>query len=173
VLLATGSEESILEGMCAFARRHFPTLPRDRTHVIKIDTVGSPRLLVLEAEGMLGMWKYGTDFVALVHRCARELQITLVPKLRFRNATDGAVALKAGYQTITLASVDEYKTPSNYHWPTDTPENVDYDTVADAARLVNAVIGELTLSADAARAPGPRVVSGTSATDRQGTPASR
>ena len=151
LLLATGSEESILEGMCAFGRRHFATLPRDRTHVINIDTVGSPRLLVLEAEGMLGMWKYGQAFVARVHGCARELEIELVPKLRFRNATDGAVALKAGYQTVTLASVDEYKTPSNYHWPTDTPENVNYETVADAARLVNGVIRELDVSASAAR----------------------
>ena len=29
-----------------------------------------------------------------------------------------------------LGSVNEYKLPANYHWPTDTADNVDYDTVA-------------------------------------------
>ena len=43
ILLSTGSEESFLEGMHAFARRHFASLPLDRTHFVCVDTVGSPR----------------------------------------------------------------------------------------------------------------------------------
>ena len=42
------------------------------------------------------------------------------PNLRLRNATDGLIALRAGYPTVTLGSVDEFKIPTNYHWPTDT-----------------------------------------------------
>jgi hypothetical protein len=34
-----------------------------------------------------------------------------------------------------IGSVDEFKVPANYHWPTDVPENVDYGSLADAARL--------------------------------------
>ena len=58
-----------------------------------------------------------------------------MPNLRLRNATDGLVALRAGYPTVTFGSVDEFKIPTNYHWPTDTADRVDYGTVSDCARL--------------------------------------
>jgi hypothetical protein len=143
VILLSTSEESILEGMEAFARRHFATLPTDRTHVINLDTVGSPHLLLLEGEGMLGIREYPKDFLALVNSCADELGIFIWPKLRFRNATDGVVALRAGYPTAALASVDQYKAPTNYHWPTDTADNVHYQQVFDAARLCELVVKRL------------------------------
>jgi hypothetical protein len=144
ILLAPGCEESILEGMHAFARRHFGELSPERTHVINLDTLGSPHLLMLEGEGMLGVREYPKDFLELVHSCADELGIYLYPNLRFRNATDGAIALKAGYPTATMGSVDGFKAPTHYHWPTDVPENVDYDSVADAARLAEAVVRRLS-----------------------------
>lgn len=143
MLVSTGSEESILEGMTAFARRHFPSLPPETTHVVCVDTVGSPRLLLLEGEGMLGMREYPPSFVALVRRCAEEIGVDLWPGLRLRNATDGMIALRAGYPTAMVGSVDRYKLPTDYHWPTDTPENVRYGSVADAARVCRAVIERL------------------------------
>jgi hypothetical protein len=159
VILLSTSEESILEGMDGFARRHFPELPPERTHVINVDTVGSPYLLLLEGEGMLRVREYPKDFLALVKSCAEELGIYIWPNLRFRNATDGVIALKAGYPTVTLASVDEFKAPTHYHWPTDTPGNVHYDSVADAARLCEAVVRKLAerASAGAATEPPPMV----------------
>ena len=42
-----------------------------------------------------------------------------------------------------LGSVTEYKAPSNYHWPTDTAENVHYDTMADGVRLCEAIVRRL------------------------------
>jgi hypothetical protein len=42
--------------------------------------------------------------------------------------------------------------PSNYHKPTDTPENVDFASVADATKLAYAVVEALT-SANAASPP--------------------
>jgi Zn-dependent M28 family amino/carboxypeptidase len=143
ILLSTGSEESFSEGMQAWARRHFPTLPRDRTHVICVDTVGSPTLLVLQGEGMLGIEEYPKDLIATIVDCASDLGIDIYDRLRFRNATDGVIALKAGYPTAMIGSVDEFKIPSNYHWPTDTAENVDFGTVADAARLCDELIRRL------------------------------
>lgn len=143
VLLFSGSEESFMEGMQAFARRHFASLPRDRTTVICVDTVGSPHLLVLEGEGMLWMNEYPKDLIALFHDCARDLGIYIYPNLRLRNATDGLIALRAGYRTAMVGSVDDFKCPSNYHWPSDTPDNLDYGSVANAARLTRAVVERL------------------------------
>ena len=66
ILLSTGSEESFMEGMQAFGRRHFAYLPVDRTTFICMDTVGSPRLLALEGEGMIWMNEYPKDLIALL-----------------------------------------------------------------------------------------------------------
>jgi putative aminopeptidase FrvX len=140
ILLSTGAEESFMEGMQAFARRHFAELPPDRTRVVCVDTVGSPRLVALEGEGMVWMNEYPKDFLAEVAGHAEDLGIEMVPDLRLRNATDGLIALRAGYPTVTLVSVDEFKIPTDYHWPTDVPENLTYSTLTDCVRLVDRLI---------------------------------
>lgn len=143
LLVSTGSEESFMEGMQAFARRHFHQLPPERTHVVCVDTVGSPHLTLIEGEGMLRMRDYPDDFKDLVEDCARETGVELWRGLRLRNATDGLIALRAGYPTAALGSVTRLKVPANYHWPSDTAENVDHDTVGDAVTLCGAIARRL------------------------------
>ena len=95
---------------------------------------------MLEGEGMLRMRDYDEGFKELVAGCAREAGVHLRRGLRFRNATDGLLALKAGYRAAMLGSINRFKAPANYHWPTDTPENVDYETVTDATLLCEAIV---------------------------------
>jgi hypothetical protein len=40
--------------------------------------------------------------------------------------------LRAGYPTVTLASVADTKLPLNYHWPSDLPEALCWGTIEDA-----------------------------------------
>ena len=143
VMLLSTSEEATCEGMEAFARRHFPELPRERTFFLSVDTVGSPHLCVLRGEGMLRLKDYPAESLALLDDTAEELGIDLMPNLRLRNATDAVIPLFAGYQCASLASCTDLKQPSNYHWPTDVPENVDFGSVADAIRLTEAVVRRL------------------------------
>jgi Peptidase family M28 len=143
LLLFTGSEESILEGMAAWARRNLPALPAGRTSVICLDTVGSPRLLLLEGEGFLRMHEYDKRWREYLRACAAEEGIALTSGLRFRNATDGQVTQRAGYATAMLGSADELKLPTDYHWKTDTPDRLDYGTVAEAARLCRRAVERL------------------------------
>jgi hypothetical protein len=143
LLVSTGSEEGFMEGMQAFARRHFPALPPARTHVVCVDTVGSPELTLIEGEGMLRMRDYPDDFKDLTADCAREAGVHLRRGLRLRNATDGLIALRAGYPTVAIGSVTELKVPANYHWPTDTAENVDHGSVEDAVTLCTAIARRL------------------------------
>ncbi|MGH2865763.1 MAG: M28 family peptidase, partial [Solirubrobacteraceae bacterium] len=58
VLLSTGSEESFMEGMQGFMRRHRATLDPRRTTVLCLECVGGPTLTLIEAEGMLRMRRY-------------------------------------------------------------------------------------------------------------------
>jgi hypothetical protein len=143
LLVSTGSEEGFMEGMQAFARRHFRSLDPDRTHVVCVDTVGSPELTLIEGEGMLRMRDYPDDFKDLVAGCARAAGVHLRRGLRLRNATDGLIALRAGYPTTAIGSVTRLKVPANYHWPTDTAENVDHGSVADAVTLCTAIARKL------------------------------
>jgi hypothetical protein len=143
LLVSTGSEESFMEGMRAFMRRHGPTLARRDTFVLAVDTVGSPHLTAIRGEGMLVMNEYPRAGLELVDRVAAELGIWLFPNLRLRNATDGLIALRAGYPSACLGSVTDYKAPANYHWRTDVPERVDYGTLADAVRLCEGIVRRL------------------------------
>jgi Peptidase family M28 len=143
ILVSTGSEESLSEGMQAFLERHRDRLPVNDTFFLCLDTLGSPHLNVLRGEGFLRMHEYPKPALDLIDGIAEELGIWLLPNLRLRNGTDGLFSLVEGYATATLCSVTEYKNPSNYHWPTDTPENVNFDTFADAIRLSEALIRRL------------------------------
>lgn len=124
LLVSTGSEESFMEGMQAFGRRHFPRLDRERTDVLCIECVGSPFLYVLEGEGMLRMRDYPPEAREALSEAAREAGVPIARRLWTVAATDALVALRAGYRVATLTAVDERRFPSNYHWPSDTPDNL-------------------------------------------------
>src|SRR3954447_15676145 len=143
LLFLSTSEEALCEGMGLFMERHAADLPTDRTFFLCLDTIGSPHLLVLRGEGMLKLREYPAEALGLLDSTAEELGIELFPNLRLRNATDGVFPLAAGYPCASIASCNRWKNPSNYHWKTDVPENVDYDTVRDAVRLAEAGIRKL------------------------------
>jgi hypothetical protein len=132
LLVSTGSEESFSEGMYAFGRRHFDELDRDRTEFLCLECLGGQRLVVLEGEGMLRMRDYTDAMRAELAAAATDVGARAERGLRTVAATDGLISLRAGYPTATLASVDQTKLPRNYHWPTDTPEALDWKTIEDA-----------------------------------------
>jgi hypothetical protein len=147
VLFLSTSEEALCEGMGLFMERHSADLPVDRTFFLCLDTVGSPNLLVLRGEGMLNLREYPAPSLELLDSTADELGIEMPFRdLRLRNATDGIFPLAAGYQCVSVASCNQWKNPTNYHWKTDTPDRVDYGTVGDAVRLSEAVIRKLDQS---------------------------
>ncbi|MHB8692728.1 MAG: M28 family metallopeptidase [Solirubrobacteraceae bacterium] len=144
LLVSCGAEEVIQGGIYGFAERHFPELPRERTWFLNLDTVGSPKLVMLEGEGPVIMEDYhDRSFRDLVARAAERAGAPLRRGMRARNSTDAVIPSRAGYPTTTLASIDRNKALSNYHQMSDTPENVDYRTVRHALTVVEAVAREL------------------------------
>jgi Zn-dependent M28 family amino/carboxypeptidase len=143
LLVSTGAEESLMEGMRAFAARHFSALNRDRTYVLCVDTVGSPHLLLAEEEGMLQVRRYDPGFTALVASCAADAGVALRAGVSMRLGTDGYLALRYDVPAALLISVDDYGGASNYHWPTDTPERVDYASLDGAVAICESVIRRL------------------------------
>ena len=132
ILLSTGSEEGFMEGMQAFGRRHFQALDTATTEFVCIECVGSPHLCVVEAEGMLRMRYYTESSRERLARAGTEAGVELVRGLRTVAATDALIALRAGYPTCTLGGVDDTKFPAEYHWPSDVPDNLDWESVEAA-----------------------------------------
>jgi hypothetical protein len=140
LLVSTGSEESFMEGMRGFAARHFGRLDRSKTEVLVLECLGSPELVLIEGEGMLMMRDYTPELRDRLAAIAEREGIHLRRGLRVGLATDGLIALKAGYPSAGLGSVTKYKFPSNYHSQRDTPDNLHYDTLCDAAALCEALV---------------------------------
>ncbi len=132
LLVSTGSEESFMEGMQGFARRHFDELRRTDTEIICLECLGGPTLMILEGEGMLRMRDYPSSMRDALANAAARAGVRIERGLRTVAATDALIALRAGLPVATLASVDYTKLPLNYHWPSDTPEALHWETIEDA-----------------------------------------
>ena len=132
LLLSTGSEESFSEGMQAFGRRHFGELDPELTEFVCLECLGGPTLIVLEAEGMLKMRPYTETTRQALADAAGRAGLNITRGIRTVAATDAIIALRAGYPTATLASVTDAKLPLNYHWPSDIPDAMHWDTIEQA-----------------------------------------
>jgi hypothetical protein len=135
LLVSCGSEEVLQGGIHGFAERHFPSLPPESTWVVNHDSVGSPHLIILEGEGPLVMEDFDPAFRDLVADVAEESEIPVRRGLRARLSTDSVIPHRHGYPVASMCSVTDWKSVSNYHWPSDVPENLDYKTVSDATEL--------------------------------------
>lgn len=144
LLVSCGAEETLQDGIRAFVASHRHELDPGRTWFVNLDTVGSPHLVLLEAEGPVRMEEYAGPWLRdLCAQCAAQLGMTLHRGYRARASTDSVIPSRAGYPTATFVSMTDWRAPANYHLPTDVPENLDYDTVGKATRLVYALCAAL------------------------------
>jgi Iap family predicted aminopeptidase len=89
-------------------------------------------------ESYAGAWL--SDLVA---ERAESLGVELHRGFRARASTDSVIPSRAGYPIATLVSMTDWRSPANYHLPSDIPANLDYATVVDATRLVYDVLETL------------------------------
>jgi hypothetical protein len=151
LLVSCGAEETLQDGVRAFVARHRDELDPARTAFVNLDTVGSPHLVLLEAEGPVRMEEYTGPWLRdLVADRAERLGIALQRGFRARASTDSVIPSRAGYAIATIVSMTDWRSPANYHLPSDVPANLDYASVADAARLVFDVAHALPRSVDGA-----------------------
>ena len=97
-------------------------------------------LCVVEWEGMLRMRMYTEGSRRALAAAGAAAGVPLRRGLRTVAATDGLIALRAGYATCTLGGVDETKFPANYHWPSDTPDNLTWESVEGAVAVCEAYV---------------------------------
>ena len=145
LVCSCGAEEVLQGGIYSFVDAHLRPLDPARTWVLNLDTVGSPRLVLLEGEGVLGIEDYpDPSFRDLIASTAAEAGVPLTRGQRSRSSTDSVIPSRAGYPTATLTSFEpDTKLLSNYHLPSDTPENLDFGTVSEALDLTEALARRL------------------------------
>lgn len=142
-LVSAGAEETFQDGIRGFLASHEAELPRDSTWFLNLDTVGSPRLVMLEGEGPVRMEHFDEGFRERVWALAGRLGLRLERGFRARASTDAVIPHRAGYPTVNLTSVNDYHHLTHYHLLSDTPENLHWETVAEAARVAYAVADDL------------------------------
>ncbi len=137
LLLSTGSEESFMEGMRGFVRRHRSELNPATTRFIAVECVGSPHLILIEGEGMLRIRDYDSSLRHELQAAADEAEVPLWRGLRLgAGGTDALPALRSGYRAACIAACTDLKVPANYHWKSDVPENLCWQTIEQATRVV-------------------------------------
>jgi len=144
LLVSCGAEEVIQGGIHSFGASWFPRLDKERTWFLNLDTIGSPELVSIEGEGPVVMEDYHwRSFRDLIERVAWREGLPVRRGMRARSSTDAVVPSRAGYPTACFVSFDRAKAMPNYHMVSDVPENLDYDTIARAVALTEAVAREL------------------------------
>jgi Peptidase family M28 len=166
VLASCGAEEVLQGGIYSFVDGYLKPLDPRCTWVLNLDTIGSPELVMLEGEGPFWMHDYtDSSFRDLLADVAR--RVTGAPLrrgVRARASTDAIVPSRAGYPTATLVSWEpDTKLQSNYHLPTDVPENLRYGTVATAVTIAEALAQELAAAHAPTAHPRPGRVAGPTA----------
>jgi hypothetical protein len=145
-LLLTGCEESGVLGSQAYVRRR-----RDagqRLVMINFDSVGGPApVRYILKEGMAVTRPATPRLVELVEQiAARRPELGLTPaEDTGALTTDATVALAHGCEAITFLARE--KTIPNYHWPTDTYENIAPETVARTLEAGRELLRELDAAA--------------------------
>ena len=141
MVACVGGEEAGMGGMRAWLDAHRGGLDARTTIVLGLDTLGSGRPIVAEAEGPILPHRYDKADLALADRAADAAGLERPARWRIAGWTDPILARFAGLRALSLLSVDAGGGFSEYHRPTDTADRVDLASVAAATRLASAIAG--------------------------------
>lgn len=144
VILSFGAEETMVTGSGLTVRSLFRGADRENTYVINLDGVGGGDIRYGTGEGLLNLVRYDPELVAAARKVARIPGFESFKPYTIRaGASDAMPFLNAGLKAISLIGLDEDDYPPNYHWHTDTPENIDEGSLERAVAVTLAMIRRL------------------------------
>jgi hypothetical protein len=127
--------------MKAFLKEHGPDL-RD-AFIINIDNVGTGSVSYVDSEGMAKRYRSDRRIVSAARRAVSENGLAIRSRPYKGLSTDATPALARGFRAMSVMAFDINGRLPNWHWATDTVENVDEKNLETAAEFVCAVIKEL------------------------------
>ena len=138
--VATGAEEVGTVGMQAFLGQYGDEL-RDALF-INLDNVGAGQLSWVTSEGMARRYRADRRLVSLAKRVSREQEILVKPRVYKGLSTDATAAMARGFKAMTLMAFDSSGVPVNWHWKSDTSDNIEPEVVERVTELVTHMIRE-------------------------------
>ena len=139
--VATGAEEVGAFGMKAFLKEFGPDL-RDAA-IINLDNIGSGSLTYVTREGMARHYDSDRRLLSAARRAVREADLPIRGHEYRGLSTDATPALARGYHAMSVMAFDVNGRLPNWHWATDTAENVSEANLETAVEFVTALIKEL------------------------------
>ena len=125
-------------GMSAFLNR--AGVDHSSTFILGLDTLGAGTPIVCTGEGAMREQRYHDADVRLVEEGAAMAGERLPVRWRIGGWTDPILAVHRDLPAASLLTMGPGYFP-HYHHPSDTAENVDWDSVARSARIAGGVVG--------------------------------
>lgn len=139
--VATGAEEAGTWGMLAFLSEYAEQLRG--ALIVNIDNVGAGNLHWVSREGMARRYPCDRRLATAARRAAAERGMTVRSREYTGLSTDATPALARGYRAMSVMAFDINGRLPNWHWSTDTIENIEEDVVVSAADFVTEIIRAL------------------------------
>ncbi len=139
--VATGAEEVGTCGMQAFLKEYEEDL-RDAL-IINIDNVGTGSVYWVTSEGMARRYHCDRRLASSAKRVAREEELPVRGREYRGLSTDATPALARGFKAMSIMAFDINGRLPNWHWRTDTTDNVSPENLELTSTFVAKLIREL------------------------------
>jgi hypothetical protein len=139
--VATGAEEAGTWGMRHFLDEYAGDLKG--ALVINLDNIGSGTLHWVTKEGMARRYTSDRRLTSAARKVSRESEILVKGREYKGLSTDATPALARGYKAMSVMAFDINGRLPDWHWRTDTTENVSSENIENAVRLVTGMLREL------------------------------
>lgn len=138
--VATGAEEVGTRGMRAFIAEYSEEL--DDALIVNIDGVGAGSVYWVTSEGMARRYHSDRRLVSAARRAASEHGLPVRARDYKGLSTDATPALARGYRAMSVMAFDINGRIPNWHWKTDTAENISVEAMETATEFVTRLIGQ-------------------------------
>jgi|GEM_PF-713768 len=139
--VATGAKESGAWGMHALLGSYGAEL--EGAFIINLDNVGSGALHAITEEGRVRRYRSDRRLISASRRVAHDSDLPVRVRPYRESFTDATRALVRGYRAMSIMAFDINGRVPNWHWRTDTEDNIDPANLQTAERFVAEVVRSL------------------------------
>lgn len=139
--VATGAEEAGTWGMRAFLDQYGEELKG--AFFINLDNIGAGNLHWVTSEGMAKRYPSDRRLMSVAKKVSRNEDILVKGRAYKGLSTDATPALARKFRAMSIMAFDVNGRLPNWHWHTDTTENVDPANIEAAVTLTKGIVREL------------------------------
>lgn len=139
--LATGAEEVGMIGMLNFLKKYRGKYKN--AYFINLDNLGSGILRYVTKEGMIKTYKSCSELKYFAKNVILEHNLDIRPFVYKTMATDAYALLVRGFKAMSIVGADEHGILPNWHWITDTLENIKIENIKECQKFVLEMIKKI------------------------------